>query len=143
MRAWKEHGLRRSVVVAADLVEATLGTVAADVITHIPADTVRQLQRGVHPAGALARELGRRWDVRHATLLRRTRPVARQTQLALADRRRNVAGAFAATGAVSGHVLLIDDVYTTGSTVDAAARELLRAGAVRVDVITFARTIRG
>jgi len=129
--------------VAADLVEATLGPVAADVITYIPPDDVRQLERGVHPAQTLARELGRRWDVPHAAVLRRARAAERQTRLSLAERRRNVARAFAATQPVSGHVLLVDDVYTTGSTASAAARALRDAGAARVDVVTFARAVRG
>ena len=45
-------------------------------------------------------------------------------------------------GAARGRVLLVDDVYTSGSTVSAAASALRRAGAARVDVVTFARAIR-
>ena len=60
----------------------------------------------------------------------------------LAERRRNVSGAFRATARVSDTVLLVDDVYTSGSTVSAAAQALRAAGAARVDVATFARTIR-
>ena len=44
--------------------------------------------------------------------------------------------------AVSGHVVLVDDVYTTGATADVCARLLRRAGAARVDVVTFARVVR-
>jgi predicted amidophosphoribosyltransferase len=57
------------------------------------------------------------------------------------DRRHNVAGAFVATGAPE-HVVLVDDVYTSGATVHAAATALRRAGAREVDVVTFARAIR-
>jgi predicted amidophosphoribosyltransferase len=53
-----------------------------------------------------------------------------------------VAGAFRATGRVSRRVALVDDVYTTGSTVAAAASALRRAGARRVEVVTFARAVR-
>lgn len=142
VRGWKERGLHRVASLAADLVHATLGPVTADAITYIPADARRQLKRGAHPAETLARELGRRWDVTQTCLLRRTRVIPRQTQLTFAERRRNVAGAFASAGAAPRHVLLVDDVYTTGATASAAARELLRAGAERVDVVTFARAIR-
>ena len=51
-------------------------------------------------------------------------------------------GAFAATAAASGTVLLVDDVYTTGATAGAAATALRAAGAARVEVVTFARTVR-
>jgi predicted amidophosphoribosyltransferase len=66
----------------------------------------------------------------------------RQTGLARADRRANVRGAFTATVAVRGTVLLVDDVYTTGATTAAAATALRAAGAARIEVVTFARTVR-
>ena len=59
----------------------------------------------------------------------------------LADRRRNVAGAFAARPAY-GEIVLVDDVYTSGATASAAAAALRAAGAENVDVVTFARAIR-
>ena len=71
-------------------------------------------------------------------------PSPRQTGLPLAERRRNVRDAFAAADATpTGRVLLVDDVYTTGATVDAAARGAAAAGASHVEVVTFARAIRG
>ena len=57
-------------------------------------------------------------------------------------RRRNVAGAFQAVTPVRGTALLVDDVYTSGATVAAAASALRAAGARRVEVVTFARAIR-
>ena len=75
-------------------------------------------------------------------LLGRTRPASRQRGLSLADRRRNVAGAFAPAGESPARVALVDDVYTSGSTANAAASALRKAGARRVEVITFARVVR-
>jgi predicted amidophosphoribosyltransferase len=54
-----------------------------------------------------------------------------------------VAGGFSAAGAPPPAVLLVDDVYTTGSTVSAVATAVRQAGADRVDVVTFARALRG
>jgi predicted amidophosphoribosyltransferase len=115
---------------------------AADVIAYIPPDGARQLRRGAHPAERLAQELGRRWGLETAPLLKRRRLGARQTGLARAQRQANVRAAFTATGEAQGTVLLVDDVYTTGATVGAAATALRAAGATRVEVVTFARTVR-
>jgi predicted amidophosphoribosyltransferase len=88
-------------------------------------------------------ELGTRWRLDMASPLTRVRSSRRQTGLALAERRRNVRGLFAAGPAVGGaSVALVDDVYTTGATVSAAARALRAAGAREVHVITLARTPR-
>jgi predicted amidophosphoribosyltransferase len=130
--------------VAAELVVQRLEAPAADVITYIPPDPARLLVRGHHPAERLARELGGRWALPAAALLDRagTAPSARQTGLARADRLRNARGAFVAVAAAPRTVLLVDDVYTTGATVSAAATALRYAGARNVDVVTFARTVR-
>jgi predicted amidophosphoribosyltransferase len=142
--AWKEHGLRRAATLAAELVAERLDPPAADVITYIPPDPARLLVRGYHPAERLAKELGACWGLSAAALLVRadTRPSARQAGLPRGERLRNVRGAFLAVAATPPRVLLVDDVYTTGATVSAAATALRRAGARDVDVVTFARTVR-
>jgi predicted amidophosphoribosyltransferase len=140
--AWKEHGLRRAAPVAADLVATCLERPAADVITYIPPDPSRLLARGHHPAEALARALAARWELDVARLVVRRDGAARQTGLARPDRLRNARGAFGAVADVPPTVVLVDDVYTTGATASAAATELRRAGARRVEVVTFARTPR-
>ena len=142
--AWKEHGLRRAASVAAGLVTEAIAPTAADVITYIPPDPGRLLRRGHHPAEQLAHELARSWGVEAVQLLvRRGGGGARQTGLPRAERARNVRGAFVALARPPGQVVLVDDVYTTGATVSAAATALRAAGASRVDVVTFARTVRG
>jgi predicted amidophosphoribosyltransferase len=138
---WKERGLRRLAEDAADLVVACLPPPAAERVTFVPADRGRRRERGHHPAERLARALAARWGLECVPLLERTRPSRRQRGLTVAERRRNVAGAFVA-GATSGSVLLVDDVYTTGSTVSAAASALRAAGAGNIDVVTFARAVR-
>ena len=143
VHAWKERGLRRIAPLAAELVSRRVPRPAADVITYIPPDGDRSVKRGHQPARDLARALGERWSLPVASLLERTRPVARQTTLTRPQRRRNVRGAFrAATVRVPPRIVLVDDVYTTGATADAAASALRTAGADHVLVLTLARAVR-
>jgi predicted amidophosphoribosyltransferase len=142
VRAWKERGLRHLAPLAAELVAARLERPAADVITYIPPDPVRQLGRARHPAQALAHELAARWELDCEPLLERRHAMKRQATLPLAQRRGNVRDVFGGTKRAGGRVVLVDDVYTSGSTASAAAGALRRSGAVRVEVVTFARAIR-
>lgn len=143
IRAWKEGGLRPAAGLAAELVVSRIPAPAVDVVTPVPADTERLLERGHHPAGRLATELAGHWSLPcDGRLLARRRPSARQTGLGLAERGRNVRGAFTATRVVPREVLLVDDVYTTGATASAAASALRAAGAATVRVVTFARAVR-
>jgi predicted amidophosphoribosyltransferase len=142
VHAWKERGLRPVAALAAELVAAHVERPPADVITYIPADPVRQLERGHHPAERLADELAERWGLETVGLLRRVGLVRRQTGLPRADRRRNVRGAFGTSTTSPGRVVLVDDVYTTGATAAAAATALRAAGAREVEVVTFARAVR-
>jgi predicted amidophosphoribosyltransferase len=142
--AWKERGVRLLARDAAAVVAERLEPPSVDALTFVPADRGRRLDRGHHPAEQLARELGRVWALPCAPLLRRRGPARRQRGLALAERRRNVRGGFvAAELGPARRICVVDDVYTSGATVDAAAAALRGAGAERVEVVTFARTIRG
>ncbi len=114
----------------------------ADVVCFVPGDHDRTLRRGHVTAQGLALGLADRWELPSVSLLRRRGAGPRQRGLPRAERRANVAGAFAASAPAPNHVCLVDDVYTTGSTVAACARELRRAGAGRVDVVCFARAVR-
>jgi len=142
VRAWKERGLRRLAAVAADAVADALPPPAVAALAFVPSDRARGLERGHHPAERLARELGERWSLPVHALLGRTRPASRQRGKTLAERRRNVGGAFAPACESPARVALVDDVYTSGSTANAAASALRKAGARRVEVITFARVVR-
>jgi predicted amidophosphoribosyltransferase len=140
--AWKERGLRRLAGLAAELVVEALPRPSVAALCFVPADRDRSLKRGHHPAQRLALELGRRWELPVEPLVRRARPTTRQRGLKLADRRRNVAGAFAGAGRAPPRVVLVDDVYTSGATASTAASALRKAGARRVEVVTFARAVR-
>jgi ComF family protein len=142
VRAWKEHGVRRIAPVAAELVLKAVARPEVDALAALPADGERGLRRGRHPAEQLAELLGRAWELPLDGSLARVATLQRQRGLSLAERRRNVRNAFVARGVPSGRIGLVDDVYTTGATVDAAARTLRRAGARRIEVITLARVQR-
>jgi predicted amidophosphoribosyltransferase len=140
--AWKERGLRRLAAFAAELVVEAVPRPGVAVLCFVPPERDRSLERGHHPAERLASELGRRWELPVERLVRRDRSTPPQRGLGLADRRRNVAGAFTAAAKPPSRVGVVDDVYTSGATANAAASALRKAGARRVEVVTFARAVR-
>jgi ComF family protein len=140
--AWKERGLRRLSAWAADVVIENVARPEATCLAAVPGDLDRRLERGHHAAERLARELAAAWELPYEPLLRRTAGSRRQRGLTEQERRRNVAGAFLPRGPVPARIALVDDVYTTGATVNAAASALRKAGATGVEVVTFARAIR-
>jgi ComF family protein len=120
----------------------------ADVIAPVPLHRWRLLWRRYNQSAELARAVGRTSG--HAVvpdLLLRQRHTPSQADLNGRQRRLNVAGAFRvnprhAAAIRDRTVLLVDDVLTTGATVEASTRVLLRAGAAAVDVLTLARVAR-
>jgi ComF family protein len=140
--AWKERGQRTLAQLAAEIVAEVVPRPSAYTLTFVPADHDRLLRRGHNPAQRLARELSARWQLPVVPLLRRAPGVGPQKGLTLTERRRNVRGVFDATAAVPKAIVLVDDVYTSGATVSAAATALRKAGARRVEVVTFARAVR-
>jgi ComF family protein len=119
----------------------------ADVLIPVPLHWRRGWSRRYNQSGALARVIERHSGVRLASeALRRVRRTEQQIGLSRTQRASNVQGAFKVaperSGDVAGRrVILIDDVLTSGSTVDACARALLRAKAASVDVLVFARVV--
>jgi ComF family protein len=114
----------------------------ADAICPVPLAFERQAERGFNQAHEIARTVAAACGRPLRTdILLRTRHTAAQMDLALAERRRNVRGAFVARGELAAmHIVVIDDVMTSGSTLDEIASTLKRAGAARVTNLVVART---
>ena len=119
----------------------------AEVIVPIPLTRSRLLWRRFNQAAVLAQDLARTGGKSYLPFgLERVRRTKSQVGLSRAERRLNVKGAFRcppeARDAIAGrHVILVDDIITTGATVDAAADALKRAGARRVDVLALAMVV--
>lgn len=119
----------------------------ADLILPVPLHRTRLWRRRFNQAAALAQVVAREAGLPLATTaLTRIRRTRQQVGLTRAQRADNLQGAFHIPSAMRGLVegrraLLVDDVLTTGATVNAASRALLRAGASAVDVLTFARVV--
>ncbi|TML48907.1 MAG: ComF family protein [Actinobacteria bacterium] len=140
--AWKERALRRLAAAAVSVVIEVVPPPKVEVVTFVPPDPDRGLKRGHHPSRQLAELLAAQWGLPVASPLRRRRAAKRQRGLSRAERRRNVAGIFAVKGPVASSVALVDDVFTSGATANAAASALRKAGARRVEIVTFARVVR-
>ena len=119
--------------------------VAPDAVVHVPLHASRRRERGYDQAGMLARHLATSLDIScYSNALTRIRKTRQQVGLGPAERRNNVDGAFGARKRLDGaHLLLVDDVYTTGSTLRAAAGALREAGAERITAAVFARAQAG
>jgi ComF family protein len=121
------------------------------VLVPVPLAARRLRARGYNQSDRLARHLGRRWQRPVRQLLVRTRETATQTALTPAARLANVAGAFSVAnaecevrnGTLPEHsaFVLVDDVFTTGATLAAAARALQDAGARSIMAVTFGRAV--
>jgi ComF family protein len=116
-----------------------------NLIVPVPLHPRRLRWRGFNQSLLLARQVSRKYDVPvDPFLLDRRRETLTQTELTEEERRRNVRGAFETDPKKSlkgRRVLLVDDVYTSGATVNECSRVLMRAGAREVTVLTLARTI--
>jgi len=144
--ALKFRGVRALARPLADLVLAECAAaLSADVeaLVPVPLARARERERGFNQARLVADRLGPRLGVPvRARWLARARDTVPQTDLSASARRANVAGAFVASSSASGrHIVVIDDVLTTGATVAECARALRAAGAARVGVVTVARVL--
>ncbi len=128
---------RASADVVANLLAETLPVLGDIVITHVPTATSRIRTRGYDQAALIARRLAIQLGVEYAPLLSRLGQ-QRQVGKNRSERRSQMQELFIATKKPAKHVLLVDDVITTGATLEACARILKDAGAKRVSAAVFA-----
>jgi ComF family protein len=124
-----------------------VGEQGADkLLVPVPLHRRRLWRRGFNQSAIVARELSRRLHVPLALdALKRVKATPPLKGLSMLQRRRTVSGAFRANpkAKLRGRtVILVDDVLTTGSTANACARALKRAGAARVELVSWARVVR-
>ena len=139
----KYEGLTSLAEPMAALMAEEIDMSGADLVVPVPLHRRRERARGYNQAAALVRHLaaaaGLPAEIRAARRVRDTAPLAKTMHRD--ERRAIVAGAFVAeaTRVEGRHVLLVDDVVTTGATLDACAKALLAAGAASVRCTTWAR----
>lgn len=131
-------------LMAADQFKALFPDDSFDLVLNVPLHRKRLIDREFDQAWAIARELGRILSLEARNdLICRIKATPPQTSMAKQDRIKNVRGAFAAIkpSVIEGkNLLLVDDVMTTGATVNECAKALLKAGAADVSAFTLARS---
>jgi len=129
----------------AELVELNPDAFLADVLVPVPLDAARLRERGYNQADLIARPLAQILGIPFRSyLLVRTKPRPDKVRLTRRERWETVRGAYATHKSAQVdklRVLLVDDVFTTGATLDACSRALRQAGAVRVVGLTVARAL--
>jgi ComF family protein len=151
IQALKFHGRPNLAELLAPLMASTLleSWLPSEIglVVPVPLHRKRRRERGYNQAALLGRSLGRILALPFCgDALTRVRSTLPQVGLSDSERLRNLHHAFrcARPAAIAGlHVLLIDDVLTTGSTVASAAAALLEGGASRVSVLAVARAVAG
>ena len=140
VKAFKLLGERRTARWLAARMAVAARELEANVVTWVPATRASEASRGFNPAEELARPLARFLRRPSKRLLIKRRETRDSAGLSREERRVNLYEAFAAKR-VRGHVMLVDDILTTGATAGGCAAALLASGARSVSLVTFARAL--
>ena len=111
-----------------------------DLLVPVPLSLKRQNERGYNQAELLANEISKHFNIEtHRDILRKVKDTPPQSTLSPKERKHNLDGAYKCKKDVKGkRILLVDDVFTTGSTLEHCAKELIDNGALSVSAITAA-----
>ena len=125
------------------LLPNSLDFLSCDLIVPVPLHWIREYSRGFNQAELIGKKISKRFNIPLSkTSLKRTKATPSQTGLSLKERTKNIKGAFSVRNEqkLNGkRILLVDDVMTTGATVNECSRVLLQAGAREILVYTLAR----
>jgi predicted amidophosphoribosyltransferase len=142
------HALKlRGMTAAADVMAAQIAAavppamLADGVLVPVPGHPRRRRARGFDQAERIAAALGRRAGLPVAACLTRAGAVPPQAGAGRGQRLRRIGGTIAVAGAAPENAILVDDVHTTGATLDACARALRGAGSASVVAVSYARTL--
>ncbi len=142
---YKSHLRRPLALLTAEILHSFVSEQRPELLIPVPLHKSRLRSRGFNQSLLIAETLSRNWQI---PLLRqgliRTRRTTPQVELTRAERLTNLKGAFAVkdTESVTGkHIMLVDDVFTTGATLSACAEALLKAGCSRISAVTVAHAI--
>ena len=131
----------------AEMVSRNRDLMSADIIVPVPLDESRRRERGYNQAELIARMLARRLNMPlQPEILARIKARPKKLKLTRRERWQTVRGAYVTREGSridKQRVLLIDDVFTTGATLDSCTRALKKAGATRVTAVTVARVVPG
>lgn len=139
-----KYGKRLAIVPFLGKAVAATGRIDADVMVPLPLHPIRLRQRGFNQALEIARVVAGHWRMPlDFTSCERSLDAAPQATLPWDARRRNVRGGFLCRSDMTGkRVVVVDDVMTSGATLDEFARSLKKAGAARVTNLVVARTLK-
>ena len=134
---------RAATFMSAEIASRSPPGLLSGTLVPVPAHAGRRRRMGLNQAACLARSLGRRSGLPVAEVLCRAAGSTAQVGLARRERLHNARDSVSARRAPpGGRLVLVDDVYTTGATLDACARVLRARGADEVVAVTFARALR-
>ncbi len=141
VHALKYRGYKQVVDrLATPLMLQALGDGRFDAVVPVPLHRARRRKRGFNQAELLARGVAQKLNASVSDTLEVVRGTRDQVELSAAQRRANVAGAYKAKNSLHGRLLLVDDVFTTGATMNACALTLVSAGAKEVHALSLCRT---
>ncbi len=142
IQTMKFHSLKHLAVYIGGLM-AEIEIPPVDAVVPIPLSKERLIERGFNQSYIMAKVISRKKEIPLKHLLLRLRNTPAQSSLKRKDRLKNIKGAFKLNGnpsSIPQNILVVDDVYTTGATVNEAALTLKSAGARVVYALVFART---
>ena len=115
----------------------------ADLLIPVPIGKKRKLERGYNQSDLIAKELAQKWDIKfEPNVLKKVKETPKQSKLTARERQKNIKNAFEVIDLdrVKGKkVILFDDIFTTGATVNEISRLLIKCGANAVNIIVIAR----